>query len=505
MKNARESLSQQLVEHIRAGFSGLWVETPEIFSAVEQVRVAVAELEALTERPWNLFTWDVTGGLQSVRERRVVGNSQVSPIRALTNLVQDDSILPARSVVILLHPHRVLQQSVEFATALLHLLRKGAVTGRYWLALVPPGANIPVELDAYFQPLREHFPTVEELAECFRRLVVSNNIVDDEEAIAASAEAAKGLTLLKAENAASLSLARHRRLDPALIQEIKATTLRASGVINISFGEGSFSRIGGLSALKHFTRAIFRPKAEQRGIKPRGLVLLGVPGCGKSAFAKALATETGRPLLSMDMSAIYGSYVGQSEQNMRRALQVADAMEPCILFVDEVEKALSGNRSSDQTDGGTSSRVFGQLLTWLNDHTTDVFVVVTSNDISRLPPEFYRAERFDGVFFIDLPRPEDQQEIWDIYRAEFQIEEEPPSDLVGFTGAEIKTCCRLAALMDCSLLEASRYVVPITQSAAELIKTSREWATNRCLCAYTGQIYSARQATLPLAGIRTLV
>ena len=154
----------------------------------------------------------------------------------------------------------------------------------------------------------------------------------------------------------------------------------------------------------------------QAGKRPRGVLLLSPPGCGKSQFAKALGNETGRPTVILDIGNLLGSLVGQSESNVRQALKLADAMAPCVLFCDEIEKGLAGASSSGQTDSGVTARVFGSLLTWLNDHESAVFFVGTCNDISKLPPEFARAERFDGVFFVDLPGREQKDGIWGIYQ-----------------------------------------------------------------------------------------
>src|SRR5947207_4226725 len=153
------------------------------------------------------------------------------------------------------------------------------------------------------------------------------------------------------------------------------------------------------------------------------------------------------------------SLVGQSEGNLRQALRIADAMSPCVLFVDELEKALAGLGS--QGDSGVSTRLFGTLLTWLSDHTSDVFFVGTSNDISKLPPEFARAERFDGVFFLDLPSSAEKDAIWALYRGQFGIPaaQTRPDD-TSWTGAEVKACCRLAALLDVPLTQAAHQVVP---------------------------------------------
>jgi SpoVK/Ycf46/Vps4 family AAA+-type ATPase len=163
-------------------------------------------------------------------------------------------------------------------------------------------------------------------------------------------------------------------------------------------------------------------------------------------------------------------------------------MSPCILFCDELEKALSGVGS--QGDSGVSSRLFGNLLTWLSDHESDVFFVGTSNDISKLPPEFTRAERLDGVFFLDLPHEGERQAIWKLYRSLFSIpENQQKPDDSSWTGAEIRSCCRLAALLDVPLTQAARNIVPVAVTASESVQRLRSWASGRCLCATNPGIY----------------
>jgi SpoVK/Ycf46/Vps4 family AAA+-type ATPase len=213
-----------------------------------------------------------------------------------------------------------------------------------------------------------------------------------------------------------------------------------------------------------------------------------VPGTGKSAFAKALGNETGRPTLLLDIGALLGSLVGQSEQNIRQALRIIDAMAPCVAFVDELEKALGGIGSNG--DSGVSTRLFGTLLTWLSDHTSDVFFVGTSNDISKLPPEFARAERFDGVFFLDLPTTSEKDVIWSLYRRQYEVSEsQARPDDTNWTGAEIKSCCRLSALLDVPLTQAAHHVVPVAVTAAEQVERLRTWASGRCLSASSPGVY----------------
>jgi SpoVK/Ycf46/Vps4 family AAA+-type ATPase len=171
-------------------------------------------------------------------------------------------------------------------------------------------------------------------------------------------------------------------------------------------------------------------------------------------------------------------------------------MSPCILFVDEIEKALSGVGS--QGDSGVSTRLFGNLLTWLSDHESDVFFVGTSNDISKLPPEFTRAERFDGVFFLDLPNVSERDAIWSLYRSQFGIpESQSRPDDTSWTGAEVKACCRLAALLDVTLSQAAKNIVPVAVTAAESVERLRTWATGRCLCANNPGVFSREGVPAP--------
>jgi SpoVK/Ycf46/Vps4 family AAA+-type ATPase len=300
--------------------------------------------------------------------------------------------------------------------------------------------------------------------------------------------AAAGLTRYEAEGAFALSQAKHAELKPDVIWELKRATLKKSGLLEMHRGTETFSDLGGLDNLKAFcTKAI---KSSQ-SVRARGIMLLGVPGTGKSHFAKALGAEVSRPTLSCDIGSFYGSLVGQTEERIRQALRIADAMAPCVLFIDEIEKALAG--VGGQGDSGVATRLFGTLLTWLSDHTSDVFVVATSNDTSKLPPEFCRAERWDGVFFLDLPTRAEKDTIWNLYRKAYELSLNfaPPDD--NWTGAEIKACCRLAALLKTDLIDAGKHVVPVAVTAADKVSALRTWASGRCLSASAPGIYQHNQ------------
>ena len=304
-------------------------------------------------------------------------------------------------------------------------------------------------------------------------------------------DAAMGLTRLEAENAFGLSLVRDSQIKPDSVWELKASMLKKSGLLQLYKGQEDFGSLGGLDSLKAFCKRSLLQQGRDNPLKrPRGVLLLGVPGTGKSAFAKALGKETGRPTLVLDVGALMGSLVGQTEQNVRRALQIADAMAPCILFIDELEKALSGAAGSGQNDSGVSSRMLGTLLSWMNDHSSNVYLIATCNDISRMPPELSRAERFDGIVFLDLPLREQKDRIWEQYTRLFELDSDqrrPDDDR--WTGAEIRSCCRLSALLDIPLNQAALNVVPVAVTASESVDRLQQWASGRCLDADKPGIY----------------
>ncbi len=302
---------------------------------------------------------------------------------------------------------------------------------------------------------------------------------------------------MEAENAYSLSLVRHSQVIPEAVWQIKAGALKRSGLLGLHRGTESFDQLGGLENLKAFCLRAMRRQGHPDPLRrPRGVLLLSPPGCGKSQFAKSLGNETGRPTLTLDVGSLLGSLVGQSEGNMRQALKIADAMAPCILYCDEIEKHLSGVAGSGQADSGVSARLFGNLLSSLNDHTSDVFFIGTCNDISKLPPEFVRAERFDSVFFIDLPTSQERETIWQLYLEQFElpIDQTRPND-DGWTGAEVRACCRLAALLDVPLTQAAQNIVPVSVTAGESVQRLRAWAHGRCVATDKPGIYRSATTT----------
>jgi len=485
-------LTEQLTDYVHAAFSGLWVQTHEPDEAEREI------VRHAREQNWKVAVWDMANGLRlphaanGTRPEAGAGDP-LAALRALPALAEANG-----TALLLLHNfHRFLSNPEVIQTAFAQL-----VTGkqqRTFIVVLSAVVTIPVELEKLFVVIEHQLPDREQL------LTIATELTSDSpddlpkgDDLQRVLDAAAGLTRYESEGAFALSLTRHNAIVPQAIWELKAATLKKNNLLTLHRGGERFDALGGLASLKDFCRRALR--AGKR-VQPKGVLLLGVPGTGKSAFARALGNETGRPTLILDVGSLYGSLVGATEANVRQALRIADAMSPSILFVDEIEKALSG--VGGQGDSGVSTRLFGTLLTWLSDRTSDTFVIGTCNDISKLPPEFSRAERWDAVYFLDLPTSGERDAIWQMYRAQFGIaESQTRPDDSAWTGAEIKACCRLAALLDITLTQAAHHVVPVAVTAAEQVERLRTWASGRCLNAAVPGIFGREGAGPVKAGRR---
>ncbi|MBI1247729.1 AAA family ATPase [bacterium] len=468
-------LADEIRELVRAGFSGIWIQSFE-------PEDAIAELAQLSQsEQWRLASWDIDAGLRGLESAAGV-TDPLSAVRSLASMPSDGQ----PTLLVMANLHRFLG-SAEVVQSLVRQVAQGKVHQQHLIVLAPV-VQLPVELERVYTVVEHELPTRDQLEE------IATGIAAEEEFPGGTErdrvlDAACGLSRYEAENAFALSLVRHGRIEPSAIWQLKSQALLKSGLLSLHRGGETFSDLGGLESLKGFCCQALQANAN-RTVKPKGVLLLGVPGTGKSALAKALGNEVGRPTLTLDVGSLMGGIVGQTEQRTRHALKIIDAMAPAVLFVDELEKALGGTSGSGQTDSGVGSRMLGTLLTWLADHESDVFVICTSNDVSKLPPELTRAERFDAIFFLDLPGKSQKQAIWQMYLERFGLDgsQELPSD-DKWTGAEIRACCRLAALLDVSLVDAAQNVVPVAVTSAESVERLRGWASGRCLSAESGGVF----------------
>lgn len=474
------TLSERLAEYVSACFTGLWIQSHEHDDCLAEIA------RLCRDRNWRLAVWDVDAGLRVGVDESTPSpgsNDPLAAIRSLNALAAPDS----SALLVLVNFHRFLS-SAEIVQAVARQVTAGK-QNRAFVVVLSPVVNIPVELEKHFAVLEHDLPDRAQLEAVARGIATEPGELPEGDALSAVLDSAAGLTRYEAESAFSLSLVRHGRLAPETLWEIKAGTLKKSGLLTLHRGSESFEQLGGLDALKSFCLRALRPGRRHPEAAGRGVLLLGVPGTGKSAFARALGNETGRPTLTLDIGALMGGLVGQTESNTRQALRIVEAMAPCVLFLDEAEKALAG-ASGSAGDSGVSARLFGSMLTWMAERTADVFVVCTANDVSRLPPEFTRAERLDGCFFLDLPSTSERAAVWRLYQQKFGLNDKMPKpDDAGWTGAEIRSCCRLAALLGVELREAARNVVPVSVTAAESVERLRTWASGRCLSAYKPGLY----------------
>ena len=318
-------------------------------------------------------------------------------------------------------------------------------------------------------------------------------------------DAALGMTSMEADLAFCLAAVKDSLGEnaPYTVSAEKEQIIRKSGILDFFPKNESLKDVGGMDVLKDwlFKRQIaYQKRARDWGLQePKGLLLLGVPGCGKSLTAKSIASFWNMPLLRLDVGKVFQGLVGSSEDNIRKAIATAEAVAPCVLWIDEIEKGLGGVQSSGSTDGGVTSRIFSTILTWMQEKTSPVFVVATANNINQLPPELLRKGRFDEIFFVDLPSKEERKNIFTIHlnkKGQNPIKNNYPMESLannteGFNGAEIEECIKEAMfdayvenpenpqLKTTHLMNAILKTVPLSTTMKEQIAALRNWAATR--------------------------
>jgi ATP-dependent 26S proteasome regulatory subunit len=372
------------------------------------------------------------------------------------------------------------------------------------LILLSPFLKLPPELEKEITVVDYPLPSLEDLGHLLDGII--DNVkanpqvrtqfsTEQREAIL---QAALGLTATEAENVFAKSLVEKHTFDVGVILSEKEQIIRKSGLLEYYPTVEGFGDVGGLNLLKDWMdkRTIaFSEKAREFGLpSPKGILLLGVQGCGKSLSAKAIASLWRLPLLRLDVGKIFGGIVGQSEENIRKAIRVAESTAPNVVWIDELEKGFAGTQSSGISDGGTTARVFGTFISWLNDKTAPCFVVATANDVSALPPELLRKGRFDEIFFVDLPGEAEREEIFAIHLRKRHRDPQHfdlkrlAAATPGYSGAEIEQAV-IAALYDAfdldrevtteDILITVNQSVPLSMTMRESIEVLREWADTR--------------------------
>ena len=387
------------------------------------------------------------------------------------------------------------------------------------LVLTPRINSVPVSLQKTVTLISLPVPTREQIFVRVTSLIAKYKArpkgaqlvnLDDTE-IEQFVNAATGLTRSALDRAISMALTEHQCLDKraiALVGKEKRQLVDGTGFLQYEEPSANLDDVGGQDLMKQWLKqrmSAFGPEARDYGLtEPKGVLLVGPPGCGKSLGAKAAGAEWGRPILRLDVGALFGGIVGESERNTRQAIELIEAMSPCVLWIDEIEKGLSGMASSGNTDGGTTARVFQSLLTWLNEKKSPVFVYATANDPTKLPPELLRKGRLDEIFAISLPSHIERVEVLNIHIAKrkrdpklFDVEM-VATKTRGFSGAELEQVvldAMFAAFhskreFTTEDLEAAAVSTnPMSKTMRERIVAMEQWAVQRARPAssFTGQ------------------
>lgn len=506
------------------------IETRDEERAVELVREIAAELK----RP--LYEWTMTSGLRQLGDKggwlpvaMLAGKQTLTiltqALTGLANTIGDGTgATPVKKAIDALTCVVELPQSAIYLfkdlgphTKDAHVQRllrdaAGLADRRQSTVILLDALPLPTEIKRLAVPFEIGWPTAEELEEVVKQTFAKVRKESLYEVTAALTrrdmdqlvQTLRGLTRSEAERIVASAIYQDFSLTAAdlpHILEAKRALLGATGCLESIAADFSMEDIGGLDNLKAWLRQRrdgFSKKAREFGLPPpRGVLMLGVPGGGKSLCAKAVAADWKMPLLRLDPGVLYQKFIGESESQLRQALAQAEAMAPIVLWIDEIEKAFA-SASAASADGGLSKRMFGTLLSWMQDHRHPIFIVATANDISALPPELMRKGRFDEVFFVDLPAAESRASILAIHLTrrsrdpdQFNISQlAEASD--GFNGSELEQAiagamyaafqegCELA---DRHILEEISKTRPLSVLMAERITELREWADGRCVSA----------------------
>lgn len=498
---------------LKARFPMIYISTWEENRVTQMIEDIVTE-ENKIKTIRKVYLWSQTEGITAGRE--TVRNTETS-LSALDYISEcnEPSVFILKDFHVFLSPKQPNDYIViRKLRDMVNVLRESEKPKN--IIFVSPMLQLPEELQKEVTVVELDFPNTYELETLLNEMIAVNrdnpNITIN---LSASekrqlCKTALGLTLQEAENAIARAMVQKGQLsiqELDIILEEKRQVIRKTGILEFIKSDLKLEDVGGLENLKRWL--VKRNKSwKEEALKynipaPKGVLITGVPGCGKSLTAKAISAMWQLPLLRLDMGKIFSGLVGSSEENMRKAIRTAEAVSPSILWIDEIEKGFSGNGAGD---GGTSTRIFGTFLTWMQEKTKPVFVVATANNINKLPSELLRKGRFDEIFFVDLPTLKERMKIFEVHLKKRLENEAVVGDVEqteeglrklallteGFVGAEIEESV-IAALFEAfaedrkinmsDLERAIKNMVPLSITQAEQITAIREWANVRAVAA----------------------
>jgi len=512
MLGFRENLENLL----KARFPLIYVESYEEQRVLAEITAVVSDKDRL-RTPRRLMVWSSTEGLTVPGGQGPANSKAPADALAMAQATTEPTVFvfkdlhtafgdngkPADQMVI--RRLRDIAYSFKNGSSLLTLI------------IVAPVLKLPTDLDKEITILDFPLPTETEILKILENMMETNKadgrIIFEvtESGKEKLAKAALGLTLNEAENAFARAMVEDGKLSDSDVDTVldeKRQTIKKSGILEFINVDVALEDVGGLQNLKRWLlkrNESWLDEAKSYGLPaPKGILITGVPGCGKSLTAKAIGAAWQLPLLRLDIGKIFAGLVGSSEQNMRTAIKTAEAIAPCILWIDEIEKGFAG--SSGSGDSGTSARVFGSFLTWMQEKKESVFVIATANNIDKLPPEFLRKGRFDEIFFVDLPTLSERKLIWDLHlnkrlkskevlgttKLDEKLYVRLAEQTEGYSGAEIEQAV-VAGLFDAfsekrsitpdDLSKSVLNMVPLSITQAEAIDVIREWANVRAVAA----------------------
>lgn len=449
----------------------------------------------------NIFEWNCVDGLYKKRDNSIIEIENKEEPRELLKYILANEDKGTKDVYILEDFNNYIEEA-----AITHLLRKIAEKAKFTnthVIILSAIYKLPVELEKYITVLNVPLPNRVDLDKTLKQVEKDCHKSLNPELRTRLIDAALGMTSMEADSAFCLAAVKDNLGEnaPYTVSSEKEQIIRKSGILDYFPKNESLKDVGGLEVLKEWLfkrQKAYENNARVFGLQePKGLLLLGVPGCGKSLTAKTIASFWNMPLLRLDIGKVYQGLVGSSEDNIRKAIATAEAVAPCVLWIDEIEKGLSGVQSSGSTDGGVTSRIFSTILTWMQEKSSPVFVVATANNINLLPPELLRKGRFDEIFFVDLPTDKEREKIFSIHLTKkgqdpngFPLESFGKKT-VGFNGAEIEECIKeamFAAYVDAPdnpkltaahVIHAIEETVPLSTTMKEQISALRKWAKTR--------------------------
>ncbi len=482
---------------ITGGYCCISIVTYEEQYALDMVRQVALSLNR------DVWIWSVAGGVRDglLGESLFIADTE-SPAAGLRNFTNAKE----GSICVTLDLAEYLKGGVALRILrdIIELFKENGST----LVMIDSSDKLPLVMGSYARPFEISFPDKDELKEIIRKTLQRFHrkkpieVGISQRGLDTIVRNLSGLTRRQAERIIVDTVAEDRRFDDNDINVVIASKRRMvqhGGLLEYIQTPLDLSEIGGMSRLKKWLderKDAFTSNAEEFGLKsPKGVLMLGVQGAGKSLCAKAVATAWHQPLLRLDPGSLFASYIGESERNLRDALRQTEAMSPVILWIDEIEKGFA-SAASQSTDGGLSKRMFGTLLTWMQEHEDPVFVIATANDIEALPPELLRKGRFDEIFFVDLPTENVREEIFAIHLkkrkrdpGQFDLEALARTS-EGYSGSEIEQAvisALHAAYADKTELDTNRILCalrtspPLSVTMAESVQCLRSWAEGRCV------------------------